>query len=202
MFDMARQESPLVERMPYEAPASAPADAGVTLREPPRYGYINLRGNPDDAAFLDAIEVEFGCRPPLEPNTVIVSDAVSAMWLGPDEWYLRTAHGTEHDTATTLERALTGRHAAINKVGSGLATLELGGAHARDVLEKGCTLDLHPRMFAPGQCAQTLLAKANVLLHPYGAQPVYEIVVRRSFADYLFAWLADAADEFGMSTIH
>lgn len=202
MFDAARQESPLIERMPYEAPASAPADTGVTLREPPRYGYINLRGDPDDADFLDALEAELGCRPPLEPNTVIATDAVSAMWLGPDEWYLRTAHGAERDTATTLERVLADQHVAINAVGSGLATIELGGTHARDVIEKGCTLDLHPRMFRQGQCAQTLLAKANVLLCPRGAQPAYEIIVRRSLADYLFAWIADAADEFGMNTIH
>lgn len=202
MFDPARQESPLIERMPSDAPASAPADAGVTLREPTRYGYLNLRGSPDDAAFLDAVAVALGCRPPLEPNKVSAGDAVSAIWLGPDEWYLRTAHGAERDTAVTLEQALAGQHVAINPVGSGLATLEFGGAHARDVLEKGCTLDLHPRAFGEGQCAQTLLAKANVLLCPRGAQPAYEIVVRRSLADYLFAWLTDAADEFGMSTIH
>lgn len=202
MFDVAREESPLIERMPSDVPASSPVDAGVTLREPPRYGYLNLRGSPDDAAFLDAVAVALGCRPPLEPNTVSAGDAVSAIWLGPDEWYLRTAHGAESGTAATLDQALAGQHAAVNPVGSGLATLELGGAHARDVLEKGCTLDLHPRAFAEGQCAQTLLAKANVLLCPRGAQPAYEIVVRRSLADYLFAWLTDAADEFGMSTIH
>lgn len=200
MFDPARQESPLNERLPADAPASAPADAGVTLREPARYGYVNVRGNPNDATFLDAIEGEFGCRPPLEPNTVVAGDAAAAMWLGPDEWYLRTAPEAVAETVVALERALAGQHVAINNVGSGLATLELAGPHARDVLEKGCTLDLHPRMFGPGQCAQTLLAKATVLLRPSAAQ-AYEIVVRRSLADYMFAWIADAADEFGMSPI-
>lgn len=201
MFDSARQESPLIERLPTDAPASAPADAGVMLREPARYGYINVRGNPDDAAFLDAVEGELGCRPPLKPNTVVAGDAVTAMWLGPDEWYLRTAPDAGAETAVALERALAGQHVAINNVGSGLATLELAGPHARDVLEKGCTLDLHPRMFGQGQCAQTLLAKATVLLRPSAAQ-AYEIVVRRSLADYMFAWIADAAEEFGMTTIH
>ncbi len=200
MFDTVRHESPLSERMPSDAPTRAPADAGVTLREPPRYAYLNLRGDPDDAVFLDALEGELGCRPPLEPNTVVTGATVTAMWLAPDEWYLRTASGAGRETAVALERALAGRHVAINEVGSGLATLELAGSHARDVLEKGCTLDLHPRMFCPGQCAQTLLAKATVLLRPSAAQ-AYEIVVRRSLADYMFAWIADAAEEFGMSPI-
>ena len=29
---------------------------------------------------------------------------------------------------------------------------------------KGCSLDLHPRSFRPGQCAQTLLARGGIIL--------------------------------------
>ena len=76
------------------------------------------------------------------------------------------------------------------------ATLALSGARAREVLMKGCRLDLHPRAFAPGACMQTALAKANVILHRTGDEPAYEITVRNSFSVYLATWLLDAMAEY------
>ncbi len=192
-----RHQSPLVERIPPSGPVAPAAEAGVILRELPRYGYVNLRGDGDDEAFVDAIAGETGCCLPREPNTVVTGDRGEAIWLGPDEWYLRTAVGEAHGLVERLELALEGQGVALNDVSSGQATFALEGPHARDVLEKGCTLDLHPRVFTPGQCAQTLLAKAGVVLVPTGYG--YEIIVRRSFADYLFVWLTDAADEFDLT---
>ena len=45
-----------------------------------------------------------------------------------------------------------------------------------------------------GDAAQTLLAKANVTVVMTNDAPVYEVVVRRSFAPYLWRWLCHAAD--------
>jgi sarcosine oxidase subunit gamma len=52
-------------------------------------------------------------------------------------------------------------------------------------------LDLHPRVFTIGQCAQTHVAKVPVLLRPIAGG--IELVVRRSFADSLWQWLETAA---------
>jgi sarcosine oxidase subunit gamma len=79
------------------------------------------------------------------------------------------------------------------------AVITLSGPRALDVLAKGCPLDLHPRVFSPGRCAQSLLAKAHVLLHRVDDAPTFEIYVHRSFADYLWTWLEDAAAEYGMA---
>src|SRR5690606_33575136 len=58
--------------------------------------------------------------------------------------------------------------------------------------------DLHRRSFTAGQCAQTLLARAGVVLVCRDAeQPSFWIFVRASFARYLADWLADAAAEDG-----
>ncbi len=78
--------------------------------------------------------------------------------------------------------------------------MRLAGARARDVLAKGCTIDFHPQVFQAGQCAQTALAKANVLIGLLDASPTYEIIVRRSFADYLERWLRHAAREYSASS--
>jgi heterotetrameric sarcosine oxidase gamma subunit len=69
------------------------------------------------------------------------------------------------------------------------------------LLRKGCGLDLHPRKFGPGQCAQTVFAKLPVIIDQLGPDrlgvaPVYRLFVRRSAAHWLAQWLIDAAEEF------
>jgi heterotetrameric sarcosine oxidase gamma subunit len=73
--------------------------------------------------------------------------------------------------------------------------LELAGPHALDVLEHGCSLDLHPDVFAVGAVAHTNLAKAQVVLHRT-EDSAYRIYVRSSYADYLCRWLMDAMTEY------
>ena len=55
-----------------------------------------------------------------------------------------------------------------------------------------------------GAVAQSLLAKADVILHriePLEGEggPVFDVYVARSFADYLWGWLEDAVQEYGPS---
>ncbi|EWM17999.1 sarcosine oxidase, subunit gamma [Kutzneria sp. 744] len=52
---------------------------------------------------------------------------------------------------------------------------------------------MHPRAFGPGRCAQTMLARAAVVLHQVDAGPTYRLLVRPSFAGYLTSWVRDAA---------
>ncbi|MFW5969019.1 MAG: sarcosine oxidase subunit gamma [Halofilum sp. (in: g-proteobacteria)] len=196
MSEAIRQESPLVERITPERRSASPADAGITLHERPFLGCINLRGNPEDANFTDAVKDVLGTALPTQPNTVVDSGDITVFWLAPTEWFIRTAANGERDLIARLEEALAGQHIATNDVTGNFTTVELSGPHARDVLEKGCTLDLHPRAFAPGQCAQTLLSHAGILIRPTAAG-AFELVVRRSFADYTFVWLEDAAVEYG-----
>ena len=199
MSEPIRQESPLVERVTDERRAESAAEAGVTLRERPYLGFINLRGDLGDEAFGKAVRGVTDLDLPGEPNTFVENDRFTAIWLGPNEWYVVTPAGEETEVIAALEAALSGQHFAVNDLASGLTTISVSGANARDLLQKGCTLDLHPRAFGDGQCAQTLLAKAGVLILYRGDEPSFDLVVRRSFADYVFLWIEDAATEFGLA---
>jgi sarcosine oxidase subunit gamma len=124
---------------------------------------------------LDA-QVSVRGKPPLAPNTV----AGDALWLGPDEWLV--LGGREEDYCDAW--------AAVD-VSANRVCFELSGPSAVEVLARGCTLDLHPSVFPPGRCAQTLFARAQVILYRTEEQ-VFRLLVRPSFADYLRAWLRDA----------
>jgi sarcosine oxidase subunit gamma len=139
---------------------------------------------------------------PTEPNTTADRGDLTALWLGPDAWLLTCPPGDFAALTGSLRAALADVHAAITDVSDGRVALRLAGPNARDVLAKGCPLDLHPRAFATGSCAQSLLAKASVLIHLPNddAQrgPTFDLYVARSFAHYLFAWLEDAGREYGV----
>ena len=45
-------------------------------------------------------------------------------------------------------------------------------------------------------CAQTRLAKAGMTIAPLRNGDGFEVIMRRSFADYLLLWMQDAAVAF------
>jgi sarcosine oxidase subunit gamma len=98
--------------------------------------------------------------------------------------------------AQRLTEALGRQHTAIVDVSESRTVITLGGPKAGDTLAKGCSLDLHPSVFAAGRCAQTGLARAHVILHKVTDDPLLEIYVHRSFAEYAWLWLEDAAREY------
>jgi sarcosine oxidase subunit gamma len=79
---------------------------------------------------------------------------------------------------------------------SGLTMIHVSGENAAALLATDCPLDLHPREFKHGQCAQTRLAKAGMTLSPLPDNSGFEVIIRRSFADYLLLWLQEAAIAF------
>ena len=166
------------------------------LRELPFLAQLDVRLAPDDAAARQAVESVIGPLP-IEPNTVHGGADAAVLWLGPDEWLVVGPPDGETALEAQLRDAIGATPGvAIVEVSANRTALELRGPRARELLEFGCLIDLHPRVFGPGRCAQTLLARANVLIWFVSDQPepVYRLLVRPSFAAYVLAWLSDAAD--------
>lgn len=163
---------------------------GVSLLELPPPAAVNLRGNPGDPGFLRAAGSALGALLPLAANTVTTTHARTIVWLGPDEWLVLGHPGTETAIVAALAAAVDGQVAAVTDVSGNRVRLHLAGAGARDVLAKGCSLDLDPRVFGPGRSAQTLIARAQVVL--LADDDGFDILPRRSFGRYLRDWLEDA----------
>jgi sarcosine oxidase subunit gamma len=167
------------------------------LRELPFRAQLAVRLVPDDVEARVAVESVAGPLP-IEPNTVQGGPDAAVLWLGPDEWLIVAPADGERALEERLRSALgaASSRVAIVDVSANRTTLGLRGPRVRELLEFGCSVDLHPRIFGPGRCAQTLLARANVLLWHVTDQPkeTWRLLVRPSFAAYVAAWLADAAD--------
>jgi sarcosine oxidase subunit gamma len=159
--------------------------------------HINLRGNAADKAFLAAVKTATGCVLPLAPNTVSDGDA-RVCWLGPNEWLLVSPDGNATELLRALNAALQAQHVAVNDLSGGQLLLRLTGGAVRDMLAKACTLDLHQSVFDAGACAQTSLGKANVIILTHKTGSGVDVIVRRSFSDYLSQWLRRAGAEYGI----
>jgi len=153
---------------------------------------LNLRGNPANPAFVQAVQAATGLNLPLAANTASTANGRQLFWLGPDEWLLKTPPGEGGALEAALRSGLAGQHFSVVPVGSGNTTLSVQGPAAADLLARGCPLDLHAKSFPDGSLAQSHVAKANVVLYCLQAEQSYELTVRRSFAEYLFKWLCEA----------
>lgn len=191
------QESPLVGIDGLLKQHEVAASKAFRLRERPFLELVNVRGDLRDAAFVAAVESVVGCKPPAAPNTMATGNGYDLLWLGPDEWLVRSASAHSATQAAPLEgklrNAFKGLFAAAVDIGSGYTVLEISGPRAREVLSRGCPLDLHPALFKAGQCAQSHYFKASLTLLPTGDDS-FDLVIRRSFADYFVKIMLDAAE--------
>ena len=205
MAESFLRHSPLAHLGLAARATEAIAEAGVTLGERPYRGLVNLRGPAGDKAFDAAVKKALGVALPVEPNTTTAKGDVTVFWLGPDEWWVVTPDGGPA-MADKLRTALEGQKAAVTDVSESRTCIHLRGTRARDLLAKGCSLDLHPRVFTAGGCAQSHCAKTMITLHQVaddgdsdeGGGPAYDVYVLNSFAEYLWLWLEDAAREYGL----
>ncbi len=197
MLSETRLQTPLAGlHASYGLPLQHGTPERVQLSEKSLVTLANLRVDASSAAIASALNASLGLTLPTVPNTVAQGTDVMALWLGPDEWLLRTDAHDQGRLAARVEQALAGNWFAVTDQSSGYSVVQLHGPAARDVLSAGCPLDLHPRALRFGQCAQTHFFKAGILLRPLDAQGNgWEVIVRRSFADSAVRMLLDAMED-------
>ena len=168
---------------------------GLAITELSHLGKINLRGGAD---MLPVIRTHTGCDALPENNRLVSVGDRHLVWLGPDEFLLLCAAGTETHLHSQLTLDMADIHAAVTNVTDSLCALSLRGPAVREVLARGCALDLHPSKFTAGDCAQSMLAHAAVTLIA-NDETGFTLICRTSFAPYVADWLMDAGLAFGVS---
>lgn len=176
MTDERGPHDPLASRDAALAAVSQRTGGRITIQHVPLLAQVSLRLDPSLA----------GRAPyplPLEPNTAWENGARAALWLGPDEWLVTGQAQAATEIVAELESSLDGEHRSVIDVSANRAAIEFGGADRFEMLTSGCSLDLHPRSWGPGMCAQTLFSRTQVILHE--REQTTRVLVRSSFAGYL-----------------
>jgi sarcosine oxidase subunit gamma len=194
----AKRESPL-HYVTAEVAKKSHAGAGIVIREEAHMGHLNLRGNPKDEMFRQGVAEVLGVELPVEPGSCTCSNESRLYWLGPNEWLAIVAGGTEAEVEARLRHTLSG-HFSVVDVSGGQTLVNLSGEAIAMVLKKSSVYDFHSSQFARGRCVQTTFAKASAMVSRK-ADDSFDLVIRRSFSDYLFRWIVDAASEYGFEVI-
>ena len=133
---------------------------------------------------------------PVDPLTCSQADEFSIWWIGPNEWRVIGPALECKDIEVKLRRQLRDEFAVVNVTG-GFVHLGLRGPNAETVVRKSCPYNINLENFPVGKVVSTKFAKTQVALRR--AEKGFEILCRRSSVDYLWAWLRDASDEFGLT---
>ncbi|CAH0264322.1 sarcosine oxidase subunit gamma [Roseomonas sp. CECT 9278] len=149
-----------------------------------------------DNALAAAMRAAFGIDPP-GPGATATGSGVTAIWVQPGQWLLTAPRSSEGALATQAARAFVGL-AAVADQSHGRTTIALSGAAAREVLSRGCRLDLHQAAFGPGRAANTPIAQIGCLVHQTDATPCFELTVFSTLADPFLHWLIEAAAPLGV----
>ena len=194
MADTLERTSPL---QPW-AERFAQLPDSVAVVEEPFTTMVELRVDPSGPGAAAAADI-LGVELPTAPSSYAKIADTTVIWLGPDEWLVTGTALTGVELETRLRDTLAPLGGTAVDVSGQRTALRLRGSHSRDVLGKGCAIDVHPAVFGGGAAVQTTLGRTGVILSAVDDSGTdYRIQVRSSFARYLADWLLDAAQEYSL----
>jgi len=169
-------------------------DGVHSLNELELKGKLNIRGNPNDPAFVRSLEEALEVTLPATSNSLHRNDSTKLFWLGPDEWLLHCELDQTAKLEQQIRQSLEGLHFAVTEVTDYYTVLRLSGPQSEALLRRGTPLDLHTSVFSPDSMAQTRFGHASVLLFRLSDGVSWDIQVRWTYAQYVWDYLVSAMD--------
>lgn len=191
-----RAESPLHYAELEILAKQGPRQGGVHLREIKLCGHLTLRCNQNNPEHLAAVETVLGLALPTQPLTFVATGETSIRWISPDEWLIVVPGLDAFNIESRFRDVMTGHYSLVNGSG-GQTIIELWGPDVVNLLKKCTPIDFHPTKFPVGKVVSSVFAKSAAVISRTG-EDRFELVIRRSFADYLWLWLQDASCEYGL----
>lgn len=185
-------QSPLVN---FNLPAQtvlADNSQQVRANELPLLGYIAIRGELADAAIAAAISSVTGAAVPAAGQFSSGEGGV-LVWVSPDELLLVTRRAELGTRLAAFESAFSGLFAHAVDNSGGLTCVSLSGAEHVTVLRHMGVYDFES--IAVGQAVSTVLGKAGGTVLRLEDDGVF-LLIRRSFADYLWLLLCKVAKPY------
>jgi sarcosine oxidase subunit gamma len=158
---------------------------GVKVTPLPPAERVSLRAPADSVISLSRA---LGVTLPQKPKTSAAKAGRIALWLGPDEWLVIDEAGKDLLADCARAKAL---HSAVGISHRNVAIAVVGPA-AEACVGAGCPQDLSLAVFPVGACSRTVLGKAEIVLYRM-AEDAFRVECWRSFSDYVFTFLSEAA---------
>lgn len=191
-----RAESPLYHVGLADAQRGGNNKAGVCFQEYGLKGHLTLRCDPSNSSLMGTAQEVLGVALPTEPLTSVEHGDIIVRWIAPDEWLITLPNDQSFDLEKRFRAGMQGHYSLVNGSG-GLTIYQLSGANVVEMLKKCTPVDLHLSKFPVGKVVSTVFAKSGATIRRTG-DTEFELVVRRSFADYLWLWIQSASQEFGL----
>ena len=170
------------------------ADLTIKVVEP--IMKINIRGKKKE--FFTSVGKILNIILPREANTSSTNDKHTSIWLSPDEWMIHTNDLVENNNNSYELEELLYSNISKNNLGSvsdvtdQFVIINLEGKKIFELLSSGCPLNFNEFKKKKGSAAQTILNHIDIIIHNKNSNNV-NLFVRRSFCEYLWSWLNDAA---------
>lgn len=178
-------EAQATRTLPQKLMGSGSGAAAVTPLAP--MSRLSLRADADAVA---ALSKALGVTLPTAPLTAAEKDGRAALWLGPDEWLLIDANGSDMMALLSGVKKL---HSAVD-VSHRNTAFEVKGPQAAAAINAGCPLDLRDTAFPVGKCARTVLGKIEVIVWKKSAD-TFHVECWRSFSTYALGMLNEGASD-------
>ena len=159
----------------------------------------NVQGDPARTSIVADVQRWFDVPLPVVPDTAwrAPASALLALWIGPRSWLLIEGGLRGHRAALV---DLDARRDALNIGGGALFDVSasrvaytIRGPRAATVLARCCPLDFDPRVFLPGDCAQSVFGRVSALYYRHERTPAFTVMVARSLAAAVWRSLCVAA---------
>lgn len=161
------------------------ADLGVT---PIRDRGLLLLQTASMAALQEALAQALGLILPPAQNASVLGD-YALLPLTPAEWLLELPANKTESVQVDLSQRVGSSLAVVTDLTDALASFEVSGAGAPEILMTGCSLDLTPRAFPCGRVARTALADVAAILWNPGNPHRVRCLIDRGFTKHFLIWL-------------
>ena len=155
-----------------------------------------IRGKTKD--FITVIGKNLNMLLPTKANTSTSAEALTALWLSPDEWMLVSNNTISEETNTyEIEDKLIKNISKVNlgaviDVSDQFVMINIKGSKVFDLFATGSPFNFNEFKNKKGSVVQTILTHIDVIIYFTGINEV-NLLVRRSFSQHLYSWLNDSA---------
>tara|TARA_Y100000590_G_scaffold339212_1_gene386684 strand:- start:287 stop:874 length:588 start_codon:yes stop_codon:yes gene_type:complete len=130
---------------------------------------------------------------PLESSKVISNKETRILWAAPRTWLIISS---KENIVNIVKENCSNENFAITDISHSRAVIQIKGMQAREVLKKGCPLNIDK--FDINNCGGTIFHGISIVVDFIANKPdTFNLITLRSFGESFYHHLTDASLEFG-----